>query len=881
LPATVKKIAVLDRTKEPGAAGEPLYKDVVTALCEAAMDDTLPMGSLPRVVGGRYGLSSKEFTPAMVKGIFDELTKPEPKKQFTIGINDDVSCTSLDYDPTYIIGHSSVFQGIFFGLGSDGTVSANKNSIKIIGEETDNHTQGYFVYDSKKAGSQTISHLRFGPDAINWPYLIQKAGFVACHQFDFITKTDILKRIVDGGTFLLNSPYGPDEVWDHLPDRMQHQIISKNLNFYCIDATKVAKEAGMGGRINTVLQTCFFAIAEILPRDEAIDKIKQATRKSFGHKGEDVVQKNFAAVDQSLANLHKIEIPDEVTGAPLPPIVPENAPGYMKDVVAKMIIGEGDTLPVSALPNDGTFPVGTAAWEKRNLAEFVPEWIEEICAQCGNCALVCPHSVIRMKAFDKEHLATAPAAFKTVPLKGREAVTDQVFTLQISVEDCTGCTLCVKACPVEVPDEPGRKCINMVEKAPLLERDKVNWEFFKELPEYDRTAVEADQVRGVQYMEPLFEFSGACAGCGETPYIRMVTQMFGDRALIANATGCSSIFGGNLPTAPWSKNKEGRGTAWCNSLFEDNAEFGFGFRISVDQLQRQANRMLEELTDEVGPDLARAILDAPQSTEAEIIVQRKRVGRLKEILSGMNGAKNGAAAKLLPIADYLIERSIWLIGGDGWAYDIGFGGLDHVLANNRNVNVMVLDTEVYSNTGGQQSKATPRAAVAKFATSGKALGKKDLGMIAMCYGHVYVAQVAFGADAKQTARAIAEAEAHDGPSLIIAYSPCIEHGVDLEENIGHQALAVTSGYWPLYRFDPKLADYGESAMRLDSEKTIPFMDYAITENRFSMLMRTNPDEAEKLIKLAQSDIDQRWHIYQQWAQMGVDQADLAPPMAIV
>ena len=857
LPATVKKVATLDRTKEPGGSGEPLYLDVGNAISEAMRAGIAPFKHAPMVVGGRYGLSSKEFTPAMVKGLFDELAKPHPKNHFTLGIVDDVSNTSIDYDPNFDIEPDETFRGMFWGLGSDGTVGANKNSIKIIGEETDNYAQGYFVYDSRKAGAKTISHLRFGPHPIHSTYLIKHADFVAVHQFEFLRHYKVLENAKEGATFLLNAPYPTEEVWEHLPREVQEAIIAKKLNFYVIDAYEVAKATGMGRRINTVMQTCFFAISGILPQDEAIAKIKEAIVKTYSKKGEEIVQKNFEAVDQTLANLHKLDVPARATSdIRMKPPVPENAPDFVKNVLGKMIMGEGDDLPVSVLPADGTYPSGTTRWEKRNLALEVPVWDEDICIQCGKCVLVCPHAVIRSKVFDPALLENAPEGFQSADARWKE-FKGQKYTLQVAVEDCTGCTLCVEACPAIDKKNPSHKAINMEPQLPLREKGRRDWDFFLEIPEAPRHGViKYNNVKNIQLLEPLFEFSGACPGCGETPYIKLMTQLFGDRVVVANATGCSSIYGGNLPTTPWTHNRDGRGPAWSNSLFEDNAEFGLGMALTRDKQTEYARELVDRMRDVIGDDLADRLLNTDQSNEEGIDAQRQNVAELKAKLAGVDSFD---AKDLLSLADMLVRRGVWIIGGDGWAYDIGYGGLDHVLASGRNVNVLVMDTEVYSNTGGQASKATPMAAAAKFAIAGKQLPKKDMGMMAMSYGYIYVAQVAFGAKDSQTVKAFIEAESYDGPSLIIAYSHCIAHGYGMEEALDHQKLAVESGFWPLFRYDPRRREQGKPPLVLDSrDPKKPFSDYAMREARFRMLFKTNPDHAEELLDAAQADIEEHW-----------------------
>ena len=866
LPKTVKSIAALDRTKEPGSAGEPLYQDTVTAIAESLMSGNGWSGAMPKVIGGRYGLSSKEFTPAMINGIFDEMKKDQPKNHFTVGIHDDVTNTNLDWDEEFSTESEKVHRGLFYGLGSDGTVSANKNSIKIIGETTDNFVQGYFVYDSKKAGAQTVSHLRFSPEPIRSTYLIKQANFVGCHQWTFLDQYDILKSAEEGATFLLNSQYGPDEVWDELPKKVQEQIIEKDLDFYVIDAYRIAKELGLGTRINTIMQTGFFALSKILPQDEAIQKIKDFIKKTYGKKGEKIVEMNFNAVDQAVENMHKVEVPGKVTSdREMPPTVPEQAPDFVKNVEAMILAKRGDEIPVSAFPAGGTFPTGTAKWEKRNIALEIPVFDPDVCIQCNKCSIVCPHATIRPKVFPESMLEDAPETFKSTKVRGRGFPDDYVYTLQVAPEDCTGCGLCVEVCPAKNKEETGRKAINMEPQPPIREQEAENWEFFLSLPDYDRRELKTQTVKESQYLEPLFEFSGACAGCGETPYVKLVSQMFGDRMIVANATGCSSIFGGNLPTTPWTKNKEGRGPTWSNSLFEDNAEFGFGFRIAIDKQREFATELVDKMKDNIGADLAEALLNADQSDEAGIADQRDRVAELKEKLDSMEETMD--VRNLRETADTLVKKSVWIMGGDGWAYDIGYGGLDHVLASGRNVNVLVLDTEVYSNTGGQMSKATPRGAVAKFAAAGKPTAKKDLGKMAMSYGDVYVARIAIGAKDAQTVKALLEAESYDGPSLIIAYSPCIEHGYDLAKGSEQQELAVNSGYWPLYRFDPRLKDQGKNPLQLDSKAPkIPLKDYAYRETRYKILSTVDPERAEKLIEQAQEDVNKQWESYERMAQ---------------
>jgi pyruvate-ferredoxin/flavodoxin oxidoreductase len=858
LPDTVKSIAVLDRTKEPGALGEPLYQDVVAALSESFFGDSPRFAQHPRVVGGRYGLSSKEFTPAMVKGIFDELKKSRPKNHFTIGIQDDVTHTSLDYDPDFSTEDPRTVRAMFYGLGSDGTVGANKNSIKIIGSETSNYVQGYFVYDSKKSGSVTTSHLRFGPEPIRSTYLISKANFVACHQFSFLERMDILTAAAPGAIFLLNSPYGPDEVWSHLPRTTQATILAKKLQFYVIDGDSVARETGMGNRINTIMQTCFFAISGVLPRDEAIEQIKKAIKKTYGKRG-DVVMQNFAAVDAALARLHPVKLPEQVSATfDILPMFPMEAPSFVHDVLGEMAAGRGDLLPVSALPPGGTFPTGTAHWEKRNIAQIIPVWDRDLCIQCGKCVLVCPHAVIRAKVYDSALLSGAPETFKSAKPRWR-GMEEELYTLQVAPEDCTGCHICVEICPVTSKSEPNHKALNMEMQAPLRETEAKNWSFFESLPSVDRKRLSHTQVKDIQLLDPLFEFSGACAGCGETPYIKLLTQLFGDRLFIANATGCSSIYGGNLPTTPYTANKSGRGPTWSNSLFEDNAEFGLGMRLALDQQKEYAEELLRQLAPRVGDDLVTAILSADQSSEGGIDAQRERVLLVRGKLTGVDSTQ---ARTLLTVADSLVRKSVWLVGGDGWAYDIGFGGLDHVLGSGKNVKVLVLDTETYSNTGGQMSKATPRGAVAKFAAGGKLTSKKDLAMEAVSYGSVYVARVAMGGGDMQTIKAFQEAEAYNGPALIIAYSHCIAHGYDLAQGMEQQKNAVLSGYWPLMRYNPALRDQGKNPFQLDSKApSISLEEYRYHEARYTMLARSDPDAAKKLLDEAQNDVEREWRVY--------------------
>jgi pyruvate-ferredoxin/flavodoxin oxidoreductase len=863
LPATVKSIAVLDRCKEPGGGGEPLYMDIVTALAENAA--TLPFSAKPTVIGGRYGLSSKEFTPAMVKGIFDELAKPAPKNHFTIGIDDDVSHSSLSYDPAFSTEDPKTVRALFYGLGSDGTVGANKNSIKIIGENTPNFAQGYFVYDSKKSGSMTTSHLRFGPNPIRSTYLITRASFVACHNFSFLEKMDVVEAAMPGAVFLLNSPYPAAEVWDHLPKTTQQEILRKKIEFYVIDGYKVAREAGMGSRINTIMQTCFFAISGVLPREEAIEQIKKAIYKTYGKRGEAVVAKNYAAVDHALAHLEKVELPSAASsGFDLIPSISDKAPEFVRKVLGQIAAGHGDLLPVSAMPAGGAFPTGTAQWEKRNIAQFIPVWDKELCIQCGKCVMVCPHAVIRAKVYSPELGDKAPATLQWAKPKWKGMEQDR-YTLQVAPEDCTGCALCVEVCPVKSKSDASKKAINMTPQAPLRAAERENWDFFLGLPEVDRSKLSHGQVKDLQLLQPLFEFSGACSGCGETPYIKLLTQLFGDRLYIANATGCSSIYGGNLPTTPYSSNAQGRGPTWANSLFEDNAEFGFGMRIALDQQKEFAELLVKRLAPAIGDELATALLEASQKSEAEINQQRFRVHVLRERLEGNESSD---ARNLLAIADVLVRKSVWILGGDGWAYDIGFGGLDHVLGSGKNVNVLVLDTEVYSNTGGQMSKATPRGAVAKFAASGKKNAKKDLAMEAVSYGYVYVAQVAMGGNDSHVVKAFQEAEAHDGPSIIIAYSSCIAHGYDLVHGLEQQKLAVQSGYWPLMRYNPALRETGKNPFQLDSKApSIRLKEYAYREARYTMLARGNPELAAELLNEAQDDVERQWRVYSARAAM--------------
>jgi len=860
LPKTVRSISVLDRTKEPGALGEPLYQEILTALAESLAAGKI--SAMPRVYGGRYGLSSKEFTPAMVKAVFDDLAAAVPHNHFTVGINDDVTHNSLTFDPKFSTEDARTVRALFYGLGADGTVGANKNSIKIIGEDTENYAQGYFVYDSKKSGSITTSHLRFGPKPIRSSYLITRANFVACHQFSFLERVDVLKHADEGAVFLLNSQFNKEEIWDQLPRPVQQQIISKKLKFYVIDGYSVAKDTGMGQRINTIMQTCFFAISGVLPRDEAIDAIKKSIKKTYGKRGDAVVKKNFAAVDQTLENLHQVTVPAKATSTvELRPPVPAQAPAFVQDVLAPMIFGDGDDLPISKMPVDGTYPTGTAQWEKRNIALEIPTWDEALCIQCGKCVLVCPHAVIRAKVYPSDLLAAAPETFKSAEPKWKNFASFK-YTLQVAPEDCTGCALCIEACPVKSKSEAKHKAINMVPQPALRESEARNWDFFLGLPEIPREQLSLSQVKDVQLLQPLFEFSGACSGCGETPYIKLLSQLYGDRTVIANATGCSSIYGGNLPTTPYTFNKDGRGIAWSNSLFEDNAEFGLGLRLSLDKNHDYARELLVRLAAKLPEELVKAILGASQRGESAIAEQRARVAQLKQALMSMNLPE---ARALLNIADNLVDKAVWIVGGDGWAYDIGYGGLDHIMASGRNVNVLVLDTEVYSNTGGQMSKSTPRGAVAKFAAGGKSRPKKDLALIAMCYP-AYVARVAMGSSDMQTLKAFNEAEAYNGPSLILAYSHCIAHGYDLVHGLDQQKLAVQSGHWPLFRYNPE-APAGQANFVLDSKApSVPLEQYIYNETRYTMLRQSNPEEAKLLLAEGQQDVNDRWKRYEALAQ---------------
>jgi pyruvate-ferredoxin/flavodoxin oxidoreductase len=907
LPKTTKAIAVLDRSKEPGSAGEPLYLDVVTAIHEGIRRQegqgsnfsphtphTPHTPYTPTIIGGRYGLSSKEFTPAMVQAIFDNLAQSQPQNHFTIGINDDINHTSLSFDSNFSTEPNHVVRAMFYGLGSDGTVGANKNSIKIIGEETDNYAQGYFVYDSKKSGSMTVSHLRFGPKPIRSTYLIGKANFIGCHQWVFLDRVDMLKDAISGATFLLNSPYDADTVWENLPAKVQQQIISKQLKFYVINATQVARDSGMGGRINTIMQVCFFALAGVLPQEEAIAKIKQAIEKTYGKKGAEVVRMNLQAVDQTLENLQKVDVPQQVEIQNIESKIQnlESAPEFVREVLGKIMRWEGDDLPVSALPADGTFPTGTSQWEKRNVALEIPVWEADVCVQCSKCVMVCPHAAIRSKIYAQSELTNAPLTFKSINAKDKDFA-GQKFTIQIAPEDCTGCGICVEICPAKNKLQPETKAINLKPQLPLREQERENWNFFLNLPNPDRRQLKLNQIRQQQLQEPLFEFSGACAGCGETPYLKLLTQLFGDRAMIANATGCSSIYGGNLPTTPWTKNSEGRGPAWSNSLFEDNAEFGFGFRLSLDKHAEYAAELLQKLGIEdqgfsrgdatrrpasglsqsmgiglISQDLVQSLLNAPQQTEADIYEQRQRVELLKQRLDEILNSQSNSNLKskiqnLKLLADYLVKKSVWIVGGDGWAYDIDFGGLDHVLASGRNVNILVMDTEVYSNTGGQSSKATPRAAIAKFAASGKPAAKKDLGLMAMSYGNVYVASVALGAKDDQTLKAFLEAEAYNGPSLIIAYSHCIAHGINMTTAMNNQKALVESGRWLLYRYNPELREQGKNPLQLDMRSPKQSLETSMyQENRFKMLVKSKPELAQRLLQQAQAEVDARWQLYE-------------------
>ena len=885
LPSTTLSIAVLDRTKEPGADGEPLYKDIVTALAQHSQVDNSSQKprkfrQLPSIIGGRYGLSSKEFTPAMVKSVFDELGKQQPKNDFTVGIFDDVTNNSLQWDESFRTdAHKNTFQAIFYGLGSDGTVGANKNSIKIIGETTDKYAQGYFVYDSKKSGAVTVSHLRFGDRPIHSSYLIENgdADFIACHQPVFLERYAMLDMAADNAVFLLNTPLSPENVWRSMPGNMQQQILDKQIRVYCINAYNIADISGMGKRINTIMQTCFFSISGVLPADVAIKAIKDAVEKTYGRKGKRLVELNFKAIDETLANLHEVIVPEKIDATfELAEPVASSAPDFVRKVTGEIIAGRGDRIPVSLLPIDGTYPLGTAAYEKRNIALEIPELDENLCTQCGKCPLVCPHGVIRSKVFDESLLDKAPETFKSMIVKGKDFPQGHRMSYQVAPEDCTGCGLCVDICPIRDKSNASHKALNMVNYSPeLRQQEKENWDYFLTLPEYDRTAVKTGTIKGAMILQPLFEFSGACVGCGETPYIKLASQLFGDRMVVANATGCSSIYGGNLPTTPWAKNNQGRGPAWSNSLFEDNAEFGLGMRLAIDKQKEYAGELLQQLKVDIGDQLLAQILETDESTEAGIKQQRLHIQSLREKLIHLDSP---VARELESVAENLGRKSVWIIGGDGWAYDIGYGGLDHVLASGEDVNILVLDTEVYSNTGGQTSKATPRGAVAKFSAGGKASPKKDLALLAMDYEHVYIARVAYGAKDIQTMHAFHEAEAYPGPSLIIAYSPCIAHGIDLKDNHLHQQLAVNSGHWPLFRYNPQLAAAGKNPLRLDSKPpSIPYRDFIETEIRFSMLWRTNPQQAEKFLEQSQREVLHRYRYYEQLASLEWDEkGDIEP-----
>ena len=862
LPASVEKIVVLDRTKEPGSSGEPLYKDVVTEIGQAFSSGLLQ--SMPKIIGGRYGLSSKEFTPSMVARIFDELNQPIPKNNFTIGIDDDVSHSSLKVERHFDIEKSSVVRALFYGLGSDGTVGANKNSIKIIGDEPGYYAQGYFVYDSKKAGSQTTSHLRFGPDPIRAPYLIESANFIACHQFNFINYVEMLERAQPGATFLLNSPFEVDEVWEKTPTHVQQEIIDKKIQFYVIDGAKVARSVGMGRRINTVMQTCFFALSGVMPKAQAIKKIKLAAEKTYAKKGDEIVRRNFAAIDEALAHLHQVKVPEKIASKKDQASNDnfESAPTFARTVTAEMFRGRGNLIPVSMLPDDGTYPTATSQWEKRNIAHEIPIWEPELCIQCGNCSIVCPHAAIRAKFYHVDELEGAPEPFRSTHVTSR-GFPDVRYTIQVYPEDCTGCQLCVKACPAQDQNDEHHFAINMCEKTPHLQVEKNNLQHFDKIPYPDRSRVDFSNVRGVQFLQPLFEFSGACSGCGETPYLKLISQLFGDRLMVANATGCSSIYGGNLPSTPWAQNAEGRGPAWSNSLFEDNAEFGFGYRLTADKHLQLARKLLTDMREPLGDKLVDETLEAPQMMESEIRKQRARVAKLKKRLQHLATPK---AKELLSVLDHMVRRSIWIVGGDGWAYDIGYGGVDHVLASGRDVNILVMDTEVYSNTGGQASKATPIGAVAKFAAGGKVVPQKDLALQAIAYGNVYVARVALGASPQQTLQAFREAEAYNGPSLILAYSHCIEHGINMEDGMYQQQLAVKAGYWPLFRYNPEVRMAHRNPFMLDTLRpTISVKDYAYNENRYLSLTKSHPQEAERLMEMAQIVVNQKWSVYEEMA----------------
>ncbi|MDR2737950.1 MAG: pyruvate:ferredoxin (flavodoxin) oxidoreductase [Puniceicoccales bacterium] len=861
LPKTAKYIAVLDRTKEPGSIGEPLFGDVISAIDGAKAEGMIPLNREFTVIGGRYGLGSKEFSPAMARAIFDELKRESPKKHFTIGINDDVSHTSIPYDPTFKMEDERLFEAIFFGLGADGTVGANKNTIKIIGTETDNYAQAYFVYDSKKSGAMTVSHLRFGPHPIEAPYLIDRANFVACHQYSFLDKYGVTRYAKRGAILLLNAPYGKNDLWQHLPREVQEDIQRLELEVYAIDAYDVAKKAGMGGRTNTIMQTCFFAISGILPRGEAIGKVKESIQETYGQKGEAVVKKNFAAVEAALEHLYKLDTSEAVDGHARPATVSAEAPDFVKNVTAKMMSNDGDDLPVSAFPEDGTWPLGTTRWEKRNIAHEIPIWNPEICIQCTKCTVVCPHAAIRAKFYGSELLASAPACFRAADFRSKDNPNSK-FSIQVAPEDCTGCGVCISACPAVDKSDGTKKALNFAPQGNTAKAERENYEFFLSLPDPDPKTLGTD-LKSSQFKRPLFEYSGSCAGCGETPYVKLLTQMFGDRLLIANATGCSSIYGGNLPTTPYCTNADGRGPAWANSLFEDNAEFGLGMRIAVDKKLDICREILREIGSKVGESFADEILSAPQNSESEIAKQRERIGELRRVLKRIGGDR---AEILEQLADFLVTKSVWIVGGDGWAYDIGYGGLDHVLASGKNVNVLVLDTEVYSNTGGQQSKSTPTGAIAKFATAGKSMPKKNLGLLAVTYGNIYVAQVSLGAKDTHVVQAFRDAESYDGPSLIIAYSPCIAHGYDLRDSLEQQKKAVASGYWPLFRYDPRKRGTSESAFVLDSkEPSLPLVEYMRAENRFRMLMDRDRERAEILVGKEEGNIRSRYEFYKMLA----------------
>ena len=888
LPASVRKIAVLDRTKEPGSDGEPLYKDVITALAQDLMSGTSRFDDMPRVIGGRYGLSSKEFTPGMIAAVYEQLDQVQPKNHFTIGIHDDLSHTSLDWDPGIrTSANDETFQAVFYGLGSDGTVSANKNSIKIIGDSTDLYAQGYFVYDSKKSGAVTISHLRFGPDRIRSSYLISDndANFIACHQPTFLDKYDVLAYARKGAVFLLNSSAGPDAVWETLPGNIQQEICDKEITLYCIDAYDVAQRSGMGKRINTIMQTCFFAISGILPKDEAIQSIKDAVQKTYGRKGRRITELNFKAIDETLACLHQVAEAGAVKAQQQRTALTDRASEFVQQVTAEIIAGRGDMIPVSKMPDDGSFPLGTAAYEKRNLALEIPVWDSDICTQCGKCPFVCPHSAIRSKVFHESELQQAPSHFKSVPVKAKGYPEGYHISYQVAAEDCTGCTLCVDICPIRDKSNSSRKALNMSPQPELRAQERDNWDFFLQLPEFDRSQLKINTIAGSMNLQPLFEFSGACVGCGETPYVKLASQLFGDRMLVANATGCSSIYGGNLPTTPWTTTPDGRGPAWCNSLFEDNAEFGLGMRLAVDKQREMARELLDAVAPALDEQLVQALLEANESDEAGVYEQRERVKQLDTALAAIDSDQ---AKNLLSISENLCRKSVWIVGGDGWAYDIGYGGVDHVLASGEDVNLLVLDTEVYSNTGGQTSKATPRGAVAKFSSGGKRTGKKDLALLAMDYENVYVARVAYGGKDTQTLNAFLEAEAHPGPSLIIAFSPCIAHGVDMSFNHRQQAMAVKSGHWPLFRFNPENIALGKPPMKLDSKApSMPYKEYVQTETRFNMLWHTDPEMAEALVAEEQKFVTHRYNFYKQLSELNwsdseeVAQAKAAAKVAVV